>query len=232
MYLMTNGRCRKHRHMLAALCLALSFALGCGRQHSDSTGSMVEQTLPFPANSLAFDGDSATPAVPAQAKVANVAPFHGSMPSAVLPAGTLLTVQLPNLLSTNNLRPGDAFFASVAAPFTIAGKTLVERGTPVVGRVESVRLGDTNESAPRGYFQLTLNSIDVGGRTIAIRTLSLYTRATVQSSKVSSQPASAGLQKGRRLTFRLTAPVTIDNSTPVSNPSPVAGAPASGRPGE
>jgi hypothetical protein len=232
MFLMTDGRCRKHRLMLAAFCLVLSFALGCSRQHSDSTGSVVEQTLPFPANSQAFDGDSVTPAVPPQARVANATPFHGSMPPAVLPAGTLLTVQLPDLLSTDNLRPGDAFFAAVAAPFTIAGKTLVERGTPVVGRVESVKLADTNELAPRGYFQLTLNSIDVGWRTVAIRTLSLYTRATVQPSKLSSHPASAGIQKGRRLTFRLTAPVTLDNSTPVSNPSPVASAPASGRPGE
>jgi hypothetical protein len=231
MYLMTNGRCRKHRHMLAGVFFVLTFALGCSRQHSDSTGSVVEQT-PFPADSQTFDSGSATPAVPPPARVANVAPFHVLSPLTVLPAGTLLTVQLPNLLSTNDLHPGDAFSASVAAPFIVSGKTLVESGTSVVGRIESVRLGNTNEAAGRGYFQLTLNSISVGGRTVAIQTMSLYTRATMQPSKISSHPASAGIQKGRRLTFRLTAPVTLDNSAPLSSPMPATNASPSSRPGE
>lgn len=231
MYLMTNGRCRKHRHLLVGLCFVVSLFLGCGRQHSDSTGSVVEQT-PFPTNSQAFDSDSATPAVPPPAKVPNAAPFHTSLPSTVLPAGTLLTVQLPNLLSTNNLRPGDSFSASLAAPFTVGGKTLAETGASVIGRIESVRLDDTNEPSGRGYFQLTLNSMSVGGRTVAIQTMSLYTRATVQPPKAPSHRASAGIQKGRRLTFRLTAPVTFDGSTPLSSPLPTTNASPSGRPGE
>lgn len=213
MHLMSHRRDRKRRLVLTGLCFLLSLAVGCGRQHPDSSGSMVEQGLPFHADSQAFEGDGASPALPPDAKTGNAAPFHATSPVAILPAGTLLTVQFANLLSTNQVQPGDAFSASVAAPFIIAGKTLVDRGTPVRGRVESVGLDDRNEFEPRGYFLLTLNSITLGNRTVAIHTLSLYTRASVQPSKISSQPASVRIQKGRRVTFRLTAPVRLDISS-------------------
>jgi hypothetical protein len=213
MYLMTKGRGQKHCLVLVSVCFALSLAAGCARQQSDSNASGAEQTLPFHADSQAFEGDGRSPAIPPDTKVANAAPFHAELPPAVLPAGTLLTVELPNLLSANQVQPGKAFSASVAAPFTIDGKTLLERGTVVKGRIESVRLDDANRFESRGYIRLTLNSIKIGGKTVPIHTLSLYTRALVQPSNILSGPASARIQKGRRLTFRLTAPVALDNSS-------------------
>jgi hypothetical protein len=221
MYLMTNGRDQRHRLIVAALCFVLSLGAGCGHQPSDSNASAIEQTLPFHPDSQAFEADGGAPAIPPEAKLANGAPFHSQLSSTILPAGTLLTVQLPNLLSASQVQPGDAFSASVASPFMIAGKTLVERGSPVNGRIESVKLDDTNRFDPHGYFRLTLNSITLGSRTVPIHTLSLYIRASVQSSIISSRPATARIQKGRRLTFRLTAPVTLSSSS-VAGQLPVA----------
>jgi hypothetical protein len=216
MYLVTNGRDQKRCLILASLCFVLSLTAGCGRQQSDSNASAIEQTLPFHADSQAFEGDGGTPAVPSDAKVVNATPFHEQSLSVVLPVGTLLTVQLPNSLSANQVQPGDAFSASVASPFTIGGKTLVERGTPVEGRIESVRLDGTTKLAPRGYFRLTLNFLTLGSRKVPIHTLSLYIRASVQPPKnLSPWTISARIQKGRRLTFRLTAPVTLDNPSAV-----------------
>jgi hypothetical protein len=212
MNLMTHDRHRGRHWVLAPFCFVLILSVACGHHLSNSTGSAVGQTLPFHGASQTNDGDGVVPAVPPDDKLANVAPFHLTPSSDVLPAGTLLTVRLPYLLSANQVQPGDAFSASVATPFTSAGKTLVERGTPVVGRIESVRLDDTNPEAPRGYFRLTLKSINIGGKDVAVRTLSLYTRATVMPSKVPSRPATFRILRGRHLTFRLTAPVVLESS--------------------
>lgn len=233
MDLMINSRARRVCGSLAAVCFVfglgflLSFAVGCGRQLSDSNGSAVEQSLPFHTDSPAFDGNGASPAVPADSKTANAAPFHASSATAVLPVGTLLTVQLPSLLSANKIQAGDSFSAALATPFAIAGKPLVGRGTPVTGRIESVRLDNPNGFAPRGYFRLTLSSMTIAGKTVAIHTMSLYTRASVQQPGVSSQPTGMRIQKGRKLTFRLTSPVRLDVSTPATAAHPVASTMAS-----
>lgn len=214
MNLMTSNRYHGRHRPLAAFCLVLILAAGCGRHLSDSTGSAVGQTLPFHQDSQTSDGESAVPAVPPDVKTPSFAPFQPTSPSSILPAGTLLTVRLPYLLSATHVQPGDPFSASVAAPFTVNGKTLVERGTCVVGRIESVRVDSTNPQAPRGYFRLTLKSINIGGKDVALQTLSLYTRATVMPSKAASQPATFRILQGRHLTFRLTAPVALESSVP------------------
>ncbi len=219
MNLMTNDRKPGRHRGLPALCLVLLVTVGCGRRVSDSTGSAVGQNLPFHAASQTNEGEGAVPAVPPDGRQANVAPFHAIPSSAVLPAGTLLTVRLPHLLSANQVQPGDAFSASVATPFTVAGKTLVERGAPVVGCIESVRLDDTNPQTPRGYFRLTLKSINISGKDIAVQTLSLYTRATVMASSIPSRPATFRIQQGRHLTFRLTAPVALESAVPSQPPA-------------
>jgi hypothetical protein len=129
-----------------------------------------------------------------------------------LPSGTLLTVQLDNSLSTAKVRDGDTFTASVAAPLTIDGDPLIERGAVATGHVESVRA-----QAGAGYFQLRLSGLTVEGRQLALQTTSLFTRGT------SEQPDEVRVQKGRHLTFRLTSPVTLNEPKSVANrqsPSP------------
>ncbi len=74
------------------------------------------------------------------------------------------------------------------------------------GHIESVRAG-----AGSGYFQLTLTAITVEGRPLALQTSSLFARGTVQP------PDEIRVQKGRRLTFRLTSPVLIDELEALAN---------------
>jgi hypothetical protein len=147
-------------------------------------------------------------------------PFRAASHLRILPSGTLLTVQLEDSLSTSTVHAGDAFTASVAAPLTIDGDTVIERGTPVTGRVESAQSqSDRPGLVPgSGYFRLSLNSITVEGRQLALQTSSLFARGTSEPSNVSSSGGvpdlhSPSLQvpKGHRLTFRLTAPVTLDH---------------------
>jgi hypothetical protein len=68
------------------------------------------------------------------------------------------------------------------------------------GHVESVRA-----HAGSGYFELTLTAITVDGRQLALQTSSLFARGTFEQSD------GVRVQKGRRLTFRLISPVTIND---------------------
>jgi len=174
--------------------------------HSTSTGSLA--------------GEDAQSSVSSDPKLTTGLPFRALSHPRVLPAGTLLTVQLEDSLSTAKIRAGDPFTASLAAPVTIDGETLIEGGAAVTGHVESAQSqADRPGLVPgSGYFRLTLNAITVEGRQLALRTSSLFARGAVELSNVSSTGSASDLrsvgvlvQKGRLLTFRLTAPVTLND---------------------
>jgi hypothetical protein len=234
----TMMRLRELLHCPAAfgiyfLVLSLSLNQGCARPEplhpTNAASSASEQNLPFyPDAGQSSASEGARPrlqdhdnvsADPKQATGTGL-PFHrGSRPS-VLPSGTLLTVQLEDSLSTAKVRAGDVFTASVAAPLTIGGETLIARGAAVAGRVESAQLQPDRPGrvSASGYFRLTLKAITVDGRQLALQTSSLFARGTSQPWNVSSsgspsdpRPDGVLVQKGRRLTFRLTAPVTLDD---------------------
>jgi hypothetical protein len=208
------------------VCLGLSLGLGCARSEplhpTDVSSSASKQEPPFHPDT---DRTSATvpPAVSLDTGMANGLPFRSGSQPRVLPSGTLLTVQLEGTLSSAVVHAGDAFTASVVAPLTVDGLTVLERGTAVTGLVESTHSqADSPGSVPRsGYFRLTLTAITVAGKQVALHTSGLFAREAFQPSGVSSGGADSQsdlrVQKGRRLTFRLTAPVTLDNSNSVAD---------------
>jgi hypothetical protein len=212
MYVMT--RLLQFRPVFGMVCLALGLCLsqGCARSeplHRSDTGSAAasEQELPFhPDADQVLASEGTHPAVSPDPKVTSALPFRTGSRARILPSGTLLTVELVYALSTAKVRAGDTFMASVAAPLAIEGDPLIERGTAATGHVESVR-----SQAGSGYFQLTLSAITVEGRPLALQTSSLFARGTLQ------QPDGVRVQKGRRLTFRLTSPVTLNDSNSVAN---------------
>jgi hypothetical protein len=190
---------------LVAFCLFLGLSQGCVRSEplhrSDDGPEASQQKLPFhPVADQASASEGAHPAVSPDTKLTSTLPFRTEPHLTILPSGTLLTVQLENTLSTAEVRAGDAFLASVAAPLTIDGDPLIEPGTVATGHVESVRA-----HAGSGYFQLTLTAITVDGRQLTLQTSSLFARGTLQSAD------GIRVQKGRRLTFRLTSPITLND---------------------
>ncbi len=226
------------------LCLAMGLVQGCGRPnafHRTQTGasspsSDSDQRLPFHQNpDRASETDAARPAIPPDQQRDSGTPFRSPVRGRSLPAGILITVRMESSLSTVHVSAGDPFTASVAGPLTIDGDTLVERGTPVSGRVESAE-GPTDRpglSPDPGYVRLTLSTITVDGRPLVVQTSSLFARGTFRSSArgearladPKSDACSSGfcVQKGRRLTFRLTAPVTLTDHNSVAKrefPSP------------
>ena len=125
-------------------------------------------------------------------------------------------VQLGKSLMANRIHAGDGFNATLLSPLSIDGATLIAGGTPVSGHIESARL-QFDASKPLGYFQLSLDSITVDGHDLPLQTSSLFARASVRSSGA-SQAMIFQIKKGHRLTFRLTAPLALEER-PLAAPS-------------
>lgn len=128
-----------------------------------------------------------------------------------VPAGTLLTVRLSDPLIAGAEESTNTFVAVIDQPVVIDGKTVLPRGINVVGKVESAR---TSEMKPeRSYVRLTLQSVRVGGLDLPLQTASLFAR---QGPRTDVSHSIVRLDKGRRLTFRLTEPISNPQRTQAS----------------
>jgi len=225
-----RDRC-KFGSMLFALCLGITINQGCGgpdgpSQTPLSAAPPAQQNLPFHQNPDRATDDSAHPAVPADRPLGSSTPFRTRSHSLArsLPPGTLITVRLDSSLPISRVHAGDIFSASLAGPVNVDGDTAIERGTPVSGCVESAQpaVDRPGLSPDPGFLRLTLKTVTVDGSTLALQTSSLFAKATLQPQVGSvadgSNAGSRGfwVQKGRRLTFRLTAPVSLAGSNSIA----------------
>lgn len=201
----------KTRAALMVLVI-LSFALliwGTGCSHPAMQGDSAK---PNPRPAVPFhDGDQgASIPVSGSGEVPNKSetglPFQDLEN---LPVGTLLTVRLNSLVFADHPEPGNTFDAVLDEPIKVDGNVVVPKGSTVSGHVESSQVSDLKTN--RGYIRLDLQSIDVGGRALPVRTSSLFTRGsphvTISGSGTSTNVMT--LEKGRRLTFKLAEPVYV-----------------------
>jgi hypothetical protein len=202
--------------MLVTMSLALLWAVGCARPDgppSDGGTTHADpHQVPFEA------GDGSLPNRPSELSAAKDSdpssgsglPFHDSQN---LPAGTLLTVRLKNPIFADNPGPNATFEAVVDEPVMVAGNRLIPRGVTVAGRVESS--GASNVRHNRGYVRLALDSIQFTDAKLPIQTSSLFVRGNAgdlaprSGVATSASPVAIRLEKGRRLTFRLTEPAYL-----------------------
>jgi hypothetical protein len=193
-----------------ALLLAGSCALSCNRL--GAAGSAEKSASGSEA--LPFHGDAAPPGESSELHPLaddRGLPFRAH-PARVLPAGTLITVRLDHALDGSVVHAGDAFTAVVAEPVTSDGQTLVARGALVTGAIESTQ----RSISPRrsGYIRLILNDLTVDGKELPLQTSSLFEGARhALASDNSSTPSSVRLPPGRRLTFRLTSAIMLDEQS-------------------
>jgi hypothetical protein len=209
--------------MLACLAFGSACARQGGSQHTAANLPATEEAPPFQQVQNVASSEH-TLAIPQDSKPATALPFHSAQ-LCILPSGTFLTVKLDRSLVPENVHAGDTFQASVAGPILIDGRTVIDSGTQVTGRVESAqasssRIGRAMSSGSgpgKGYVQLTLTAIVVDSKQLPLQTASLFARGTSPQTNLSSRRTEADLQsnpvrvqKGRRLTFRLIAPITVD----------------------
>lgn len=195
--------------LLICLC-----CLGCA--HPGNQNSAAKSSQPAPFRDL---GDSAVAANPSESSLAipqegagppRDLPFH----SRNLPAGTLLSVRLNDAISADG-RAGATFTATLDEPIVIDGRMLVPRGAAVAGQVESAER--TNPSDRRGYLRLMLNSIEVGGHDLTLSTSTLFAKGALGNAQGPPYGGSAvQLESGRRLTFRLTEPLSLSGQVAIS----------------
>lgn len=184
------------------LLLASLTACSCSRPEviSDNQGPSQSEDpeTPFQAQE---DGAPAEldPIVASGQKLTHSAHVVRSGSPHDFPAGTLVTVRLKSAAYAG-MSPSDALFeAVVVEPVVVDGYTLVPVGASAAGRVESART--SNLKPNRGYVRLALQTLQLGDRRIPVQTDSLFAR----EAPMGASPISAiHLEKGRRLTFRLT----------------------------
>jgi len=217
----------KSGYVWLLLCLGAGIHQGCARPDAfrrtggGTSSPPAEQNLPFHQNAERMADDSVHPAVPADRKTAVGAPFRTASHSSAhsLPAGTLITVRLESALSISSVQAGEPFSASVAGPINVDGDTMVEGGTPVGGSVESAQppVDRPGLSPDPGFVRLILKTITVDGSALPLQTSSLFTKGTWRPIGGPAGPGTFWVEQGRRLTFRLTAPVTLNGPSSIAN---------------
>ena len=129
--------------------------------------------------------------------IGNDLPFNSAE---VLPAGTLLTVRLKSPLTARDQDSNTTFEGIIDDPVIVDGNTLIPSGVVVSGHVGQVRI--SNMRPDRGYVRLTLESLNLDGLDLPLKTSNLFARQKGRDIK----SATIRLEKGRRLTFQLTEP--------------------------
>jgi len=196
--------------MACLIALALLGAVSCSRPVGVPT--IEGGTQPGQAPFRDDGGRSNSPSLAdfsadrdSSSKAGNSIPFHDSQG---LPVGTLLVIRLKNLISADAVKANNSFEAVIDEPVLGQGNTLIPRGAIATGYVESV--GTSSVKANRGYIRLALATVHVGGSDLPVQASSLFVR---QAPGKGVSASTIQLEKGRRLTFRLTEPLYASTQT-------------------
>jgi hypothetical protein len=191
--------------LLLSLVLA-SLLCACSRPPADESNSVDSQKLPF----------DRTP------RSTGVSPSQTLLPSSArLPEGTPLPIRLQSALSSASAHAGDTFYGVIDEPVTIDGQTGVEKGTDATGRVLEAKAATVSRDTAQepGYLRIVLVSLNVGGKTVAIETSSIFAKGGSREER--NPPASVTKDRGRdrqkdivfgidrRLNFRLAQSVDL-----------------------
>jgi hypothetical protein len=215
--------------LVLILFTTLMVAMGCSRPSglpADEGANQADQgKLPFRDNDTKGPGPNSAEASSSEASAvqspkrdpgeASGPPFQPLSSVPELPLGTLVTVRLEKQISSDRIGDAGTFAAIVDEPVLMDGKTAVPRGATVTGRIESAPASDVGRG--RGYIRLTLDTIAIAGKRLPLRTSSLFVRGKAGEVLSSGHDAAEGshptvtrLRKGRRLTFRLSATLPLD----------------------
>lgn len=173
-----------------ALPISLSMLLlvsGCNKnqpaqQSAEQPAAQPQagQATPTPSTPTASSSAPAT-GTPSAASNTAAAPAAPPQPvSYTIPAGTRITVRLGQSLSSQTAHVGDTFNATVTAPITVKGKTLVAEGSAASGQVTDANSRGRFKGA--AILSLQLTSLRVSGQSMPIDS-SVWTRSIAGKGK-------------------------------------------------
>jgi hypothetical protein len=159
--------------VIPSLLLVLSLG-ACASTSSDD--NVPENALaPAPANTPAANptvSAAPTATAPATRKADPPAP---RIEMVTIPAESEVTVILSNSLNSGRNQAGDEFEGGLAAPLSANGKTVIERGTKVLGKV--VDADGSGRVKGVANMRLTLTGIQYNGKIIPITTQTHFAEA-------------------------------------------------------
>lgn len=152
---------------LVALIVAVALMGACSRQPDTPS---VAETATAPSG----DSEQKLP-FDRPAEKSGIAPSESLIPTPTsVPAGTPITIRLQTALSSANARAGDRFEAVLDEPIIVQSQTVAPRGSVVTGRVVGAKAsGHLNDP---GYLRLTLASITLNGKALALTTSSIFVK--------------------------------------------------------
>jgi len=157
---MKIGLTRRLLVQLMPAAMMLVLATGCSK---------------LPGNAEAAPSDNTTVA---EASPSGRMPFaskggrHVAVPEQLtIPAGTNVVIRLQSSVSSATAEPGQHFDATLDEPLAVNGRTVAEKGAPVVGRVMQARPSGRLHNP--GYLRLTLASISVRGKQVPVQASSV-----------------------------------------------------------
>jgi hypothetical protein len=212
----------QQRIVLILLLATLAVVTGCSRQLAvpGSRGTADGSQLPFDRVS---DNSGITPTA--------------GFSSDGIPTGTEVAIRLQMAVSSADSRAGDSFQGALDEPMVVSGKTVVPVGTEVTGSV--VRAKASGGLHDPGYLRVTLASISINGKSIPLRTSSIFAKGGLYERRkvptlgrsgadvkvaIAESAADSGagtdpsvnpvkadvkFSTGRRLTFRLAQPLHL-----------------------
>jgi hypothetical protein len=198
-----------HADCIAVILLTLSLLCACGRPPSENSSNSDSQKLPFDR----------------QPRSTGISPSQSLIPSATkLPEGTPIPIRLQTALSSASSHAGDTFNATLDEPVVVDGQTLIDRGTPVTGRVLEAKPSASPLAHPLepGYLRIVLVSLNVGGRPVGIETSAIFAKGGTREGRHPATSATPGASQkdkdrdrdivfgiDRRLNFRLAQAVDL-----------------------
>ncbi|HVQ65827.1 MAG TPA: hypothetical protein VMT78_14905, partial [Terriglobia bacterium] len=99
----------------------------------------------------------------------------------IIPAGTSLSVTLSTSLDSGKNKAGDTFTGNLAEAVIVDGKTALEKGTAMEGKVVSAEGAGKVKGV--GKLSLTLTGATTGGKTIALVTKAHSSEAETSKGK-------------------------------------------------
>jgi hypothetical protein len=153
------------RYLLIIASSLLMLSLACSRQPTE-----------LPANSTAafsqassFTGHGPEPGKVSPTEV---------LTNIVIPRGSRIVVRLQSALSSSGSRAGDLFSAVLDKAIIVRGETIAPAGAMVSGRV--VAVSERGSLVRPGYLQITLTSLNIGGRNLTMHTSAVFAKSASQ----------------------------------------------------
>jgi len=150
---------------VGTLALVLAIASACSNSNTeDKTAPEEAAAAGVPADS-APAADKAKPAEPSKPAEP---PKPAAPKSVTVPAGTTLSVVLSSSLDSGKNKAGDTFTGNLSEPIVVGGKTVLDQGTKVEGKV--VAAEGSGRVKGKANMSLTLTSVTVKGKDVSIST--------------------------------------------------------------